>query len=49
MADRDIGSLIVMDKGGMVGMLSFREVIKAVVKNEGGRHRPVRNVMDDIR
>ena len=29
MADRDIGSLIVMDHGAMVGMLSFREVIKA--------------------
>jgi CBS domain-containing protein len=48
MADRDIGSLIVMDKGAMVGMLSFREVIKAVVRNDGGVGPSViRDVMDE--
>jgi CBS domain-containing protein len=35
MADMDIGSLVVMDHGGLVGMLTFREVIAAVVKNGG--------------
>ena len=35
MAERDIGSLVVMDKGQITGMLTFREVILAVVKNGG--------------
>jgi CBS domain-containing protein len=35
MADKDIGSLVVMSHGRVVGMLSFREVIRAVVKNGG--------------
>jgi len=35
MADRDIGSLVVMAHGELVGMLTFREVILAVVKNGG--------------
>ncbi|WP_418320604.1 CBS domain-containing protein [Piscinibacter sakaiensis] len=48
MADRDIGSLIVMEKGAMVGMLSFREVIKAVVKNDGEVGPSlIRSVMDE--
>jgi DNA-binding CsgD family transcriptional regulator len=34
MADKDIGSLVVMDHGDLVGMLTFREVIKQAVKNE---------------
>jgi CBS domain-containing protein len=48
MSDRDIGSLVVMDHGELVGMLTFREVIKAVVQNGGviGSTR-VRSVMDD--
>ena len=33
MADNDIGSLVVMEHGELVGMLTFREVIKTVVKN----------------
>ena len=37
MADRDIGSLVVMDHGELVGMLTFREVIQAIVKNGGTR------------
>jgi hypothetical protein len=28
MAERDIGSLVVMDHGELVGMLTFREVIR---------------------
>ncbi len=48
MAERDIGSLVVMEHGDLVGMLTFREVINAVVKN-GGTVGPtlVRSVMDD--
>lgn len=30
MADLDVGSLVVMDAGKMVGMLTFREVLKAL-------------------
>jgi CBS domain-containing protein len=48
MADRDIGSLVVMDHGDLVGMLTFREVILAVVKNGGSVGTTVvRSVMDD--
>ena len=48
MAERDIGSLVVMEHGDLVGMLTFREVIQAVVKNGGsvGTMR-VRTAMDD--
>ena len=35
MADNDIGSLVVMDHGRLVGMLTFREVIAALAKNGG--------------
>jgi CBS domain-containing protein len=48
MADRDIGSLVVMDHGQLTGMLTFREVIKALVKNSGSvGNTAVRSVMDD--
>jgi CBS domain-containing protein len=48
MADKDIGSLVVMEYGDLVGMLTFREVIQSVVKNGGsvGTTR-VRSAMDD--
>ena len=48
MAEHDIGSLVVMDHGELVGMLTFREVIQAIVKNGGtlGDTR-VQTVMDD--
>ena len=35
MAEKDIGSLVVMEHGNLVGMLTFREVIKTLVKNGG--------------
>jgi CBS domain-containing protein len=35
MAEKDIGSLVVMEHGDLVGMLTFREVIQAMVKNGG--------------
>jgi CBS domain-containing protein len=48
MSERDIGSLVVMDQGELVGMLTFREVIQAVVKNGGSLGSTlVRSVMDD--
>ena len=48
MSERDIGSLVVMDHGELTGMLTFREVIQAVVKNGGSLGALlVRGVMDD--
>jgi CBS domain-containing protein len=48
MAELDIGSLVVMEHGDLVGMLTFREVIQATVSNGGAfGGRIVRNVMDD--
>ena len=48
MAERDIGSLVVMEHGDLVGMLTFREVIVAVVKNGGSVGTSlIRGVMDD--
>ena len=48
MAEMDIGSLVVMDHGELVGMLTFREVIAAVVQNGGSVGSTiVRTVMDD--
>ncbi len=35
MAERDIGSLVVMSHGDLVGMLTFREVMAAIVGNAG--------------
>jgi len=48
MADKDIGSLVVMDHGDLVGMLTFREVIVCIVKNGGSvGNTLVRTAMDD--
>lgn len=48
MAERDIGSLVVIEHGDLVGMLTFREVIQTVVRN-GGQigSTVVRTAMDD--
>jgi len=47
MAEQDIGSLVVMDRGELAGMLTFREVIAAVVNNGGGvGSTPVSEAMD---
>jgi len=49
MADLDIGSLVVMSHGEFVGILTFREVIQAVVRNGGSLgDTVVRTVMDDF-
>ena len=48
MAEKDIGSLVVMDHGELVGMLTFREVILCIVKNGGAvGNSLVRSAMDD--
>jgi CBS domain-containing protein len=48
MAELDIGSLVVMEHGDVAGMLTFREVIAAVVEGGGSLgQRRVRSVMDD--
>ena len=48
MAEHDIGSLVVMEYGDLVGMLTFREVIAGIVKNNGSvGNLSVRSVMDD--
>jgi CBS domain-containing protein len=48
MAERDIGSVVVMEHGDLVGMLTFREVINTLHAN-GGQvgTTTVRKVMDD--
>ena len=49
MAELDIGSLVVMAHGDLVGMLTFREVIQAVVRNGGAVGTAlVKSVMDDF-
>ncbi len=35
MSENDIGSLVVMNQGELAGMLTFREVIDAIVQNGG--------------
>ncbi|MEO3692549.1 MULTISPECIES: CBS domain-containing protein [unclassified Roseateles] len=48
MSEHDIGSLVVMEHGDLVGMLTFREVIQAIVMNGGAVGATlVRTVMDD--
>jgi CBS domain-containing protein len=48
MAEMDIGSLVVMDHGDLTGMLTFREVIQAVVANGGVvGDTTVGRIMDD--
>ena len=48
MGERDIGSLVVMDHGELTGMLTFREVILALIKNGGSvGNSTVGSVKDD--
>ena len=48
MAEKDIGSLVVMEFGDLVGMLTFREVMKALHANDGSVGAgTVRKHMDD--
>jgi CBS domain-containing protein len=48
MSAHDIGSLVVMERGELIGMLTFREIIQAVVNNGGALGKAlVSSVMDD--
>ena len=48
MAEKDIGSLVVMEYGDLAGMLTFREVINCIVSNGGEiGNTLVRKAMDD--
>jgi CBS domain-containing protein len=48
MSEKDIGSLVVMEFGDLVGMLTFREVIKVLHENNGSINGgTVRKYMDD--
>jgi len=48
MAEKDIGSLVVIDHGDLVGMLTFREVIQCIVRNQHTvGNMTVRTAMDD--
>ncbi|MFZ6656194.1 CBS domain-containing protein [Undibacterium sp. TJN19] len=48
MEEKDIGSLVVMEYGDLVGILTFREVIRAIHKNQGSLGSgTVRKYMDD--
>ena len=48
MSEKDIGSLVVMEFGELVGMLTFREVVKAIHGNQGSvGNGTVRKHMDD--
>ena len=48
MAEKDIGSLVVMSGGALVGMLTFRELI-LTLHQQGGKvgETPIARVMDD--
>jgi CBS domain-containing protein len=47
MAEHDIGSVVVMDRGRLSGILTFREVIKTLQRNNGHvGEATVRSVMD---
>ena len=48
MADRDIGSLVIMEHGELVGMVTVRELTQILVKKEGNiASTSVRAAMDD--
>lgn len=47
MADKDMGSLLVMGQGNLVGMLTFREVIRAISQQGGNlANHTVQSAMD---
>lgn len=48
MVEKDIGSLVVMEYGDLVGMLTFREINQVLAHNGGNLGaRQVRGAMDD--
>ncbi|MFZ9298018.1 MAG: CBS domain-containing protein [Hylemonella sp.] len=48
MAEKDIGSLLIMERGELKGILTFREVIRLAARNGGGvGDAVVRSAMED--
>jgi len=48
MSEHDIGSLVIMDKGELVGMVTFREIIRCIHNHpEQAAQRSLRSIMDD--
>jgi len=48
MSEHDIGSLVIMEYGSLVGMLTFREIIRLLGKTDGViGDTTVRSIMDD--
>jgi CBS domain-containing protein len=47
MSEQDIGSLVIMDRGQLAGMLTFREIIRHVNSNHGAvGSTAIRAIMD---
>ena len=47
MSEQDIGSLVIMDRGSLAGMLTFREIIRHVNGNHGAvGSTAIRAIMD---
>lgn len=48
MSEQDIGSLVIMEHGQLVGMLTFREIIRHLHhQGEEGKNYTIRSIMDD--
>ncbi|MBC7204713.1 MAG: CBS domain-containing protein [Pusillimonas sp.] len=48
MAEQDIGSLVIMEHGELVGMVTFREIIRHLHANNGATGNfTIRSIMDD--
>ncbi|HUH87271.1 MAG TPA: CBS domain-containing protein [Pusillimonas sp.] len=48
MSEQDIGSLVIMEHGELVGMLTFREIIRHLHANGGNTGTyTIRSIMDD--
>lgn len=48
MSEQDIGSLVIMEHGELVGMLTFREIIRHLHANGGNTgNYTIRSIMDD--
>jgi CBS domain-containing protein len=47
MSEQDIGSLVIMERGQLAGMLTFREIIRHVNRNHGAvGATSIRSIMD---
>lgn len=47
MGENDIGSLVVLEHGELVGMLTFREVMRFLQQKRDSHSATVRGIMDD--